>query len=242
MLGVLGLAAVGIFANQLAVVYAVRETGGAHVAMLMGIAPVFAAALAVALGHERLTPAHWIGVAFAFVGAGLVIEGGQGDALAAGSLVGGALGVATAVTWGAYSVFVRPLMERYSAERLSALVVGSGGLMLAVVALPQAGDQDWSAPSTGQWAALGYSLVLALVLTNALWFEGIKRVGASRATLFMYVQPFAGALIALVLLDEPVTALQWAGGVVILVGVVLARSRPARQAVRLRAAAARLRP
>ena len=73
-------------------------------------------------------------------------------------------------------------MARYSAERLSAAVLLVGSAMLIPVSLPQLATQDWGAPNANAWLALGYSLVFSLLVTNVLWFDGIHRVGAARAT------------------------------------------------------------
>ena len=52
------------------------------------------------------------------------------------------------------------------------------------------------------------------------------RIGAARATLYMYLQPFLGALFAAILLGEQITALQVAGGAVIVLGVSLGQLMP----------------
>ena len=50
-------------------------------------------------------------------------------------------------------------------------------------------------------------LVLAtlgpLVLTNILWFRSIHRIGPARATLAANLQPFVAAVLAVILLSEP---------------------------------------
>ena len=223
------LAAVGIFLNQVAVVYAIQKGGAANTGMLMAAAPIIAALLVLLLGHERIGPRHLIGLAVAATGALLVLYGGGG--VGGASLVGWVLGLVTAATFAAYSVLVRPLMARYSAERLSAAVLLMGSAMLIPVSLPQLAAQDWSAPPVNAWLALGYSVVLSLLVTNVLWFEGIHRVGAARATLFIYLEPFCVAIVAMVILHEHVSAAEWIGGVVILAGVLVAR-RPGETADR----------
>ena len=65
------------------------------------------------------------------------------------------------------------------------------------------------------------------MITNVLWFTAIDRVGPSRASLYANLQPFLGALFALLLLSEKMTALQVVGGLAIAAGIVLARRRPA---------------
>ena len=98
-----------------------------------------------------------------------------------------------------------------------------GSAMLIPVSLPQLASQDWSAPTPNAWLALGYSLVLSLLVTNVLWFDGIHRVGAARATVFLYLEPFCVALIAMAVLGEHVSPAEWVGGVVIFAGVLVAR-------------------
>jgi drug/metabolite transporter (DMT)-like permease len=215
------LAAIGIFLNQVAVIYAVQKAGAANVGMLMASAPIIAALLALALGHERIGPRHVLGVAVAATGALLVLYGGGG--VGGAPLIGWLLGLLTAATWATYSVLLRPLLARYSAERLSAAVLLIGSAMLIPVSLPQLATQDWSAPPRNAWLALAYSLVLSLLVTNVLWFDGIHRVGAARATVFLYLEPFCVALIAMAVLSEHVSAAEWIGGVVILAGVLVAR-------------------
>jgi drug/metabolite transporter (DMT)-like permease len=218
------VALTGIFLNQVFTVYAVREAGAAEVAMLMASSPVFAALLVVVLGQERVGAAHWRGLAAACAGVLLVLAGASGVQAGPSPLWGGLLGLGTALTWGMYAVWARPLIDRYSPLRLSAWVALLGAGMLLPFAAPQIASQDWGSIGAGRWAAFLYSLFLALVITNVIWFAAIARVGAARATLFMYVQPFAGALIALVLIGEPVHLIQWVGGGLILVGVALARA------------------
>jgi drug/metabolite transporter (DMT)-like permease len=218
------LAFVGIFLNQVLIVYAVREAGAAETAMLMAAAPIFAAGLALWGGHERPSAAHWRGLAAAFAGVLLVLAGASGSKAGPSPLWGGVLAIGTALTWGMYSVWARPLTQRYSATRLSAWVTLLGAAALLPFAATQLVSQDWGSIGAGRWASFGYSLFLALVLTNVLWFAAISRVGAARATLFMYLQPFVGALIAMLLVGEPVRLVQWLGGGLILVGVAIART------------------
>src|SRR6478672_10287637 len=154
----------------------------------------------------------------------LVIQGGSG--VAGVSLVGDLLAVGAAITWAAYSVMLRPLFGRYSAARISALMVSIGGVMILPFGLPQMHEQDWAGLSGLHWAAWGYSTIFPVLVTNLLYFRALRTIGASRATLYMYLQPFLGALFAAWLLGEQVTGLQILGGAVIVGGVSMGRLMP----------------
>jgi drug/metabolite transporter (DMT)-like permease len=88
-------------------------------------------------------------------------------------------------------------------------------------------DQDWSL-GWEIWALLVFATIGPLVLTNVLWFRSIRRIGANRATLVANLEPFVAAVLAVILLSEPLGLLQVLGGIAIAGGIVLARRRPSR--------------
>jgi drug/metabolite transporter (DMT)-like permease len=55
-----------------------------------------------------------------------------------------------------------------------------------------------------------------------VWNWGLARVGASRAAVFLTVQPIAGALLAVAFLHEPLTAFTAGGGALVVLGLWLA--------------------
>ncbi|HEX5175299.1 MAG TPA: DMT family transporter [Gaiellaceae bacterium] len=216
------LAAAFIFLNQVCFVYGVKLANASTVALLLGATPVFIGLISVVLGLEALAPAFWIGALMTFVGVGLVAAAATGGL---GSSLGGDLiAIATAFTWAAYTVSIRPLMRRYSPYRISALVLAIGWVPLAALALGsgQLADESFSF-GWKVWLGFGYAVVGPLFLTNLLWFTAIDRVGPSRAALFGNLQPFFAVFFALVLLGESLHALEIAGGVLIFAGIAYER-------------------
>jgi drug/metabolite transporter (DMT)-like permease len=216
------LAAGFIFLNQVCFVYGVKLANASTVALLLGATPVFIGLISIALGLEALAPAFWIGALMTFVGVGLVAAAATGGF---GSSLGGDLiAIATAFTWAAYTVSIRPLMRHYSPYRISALVLAIGWVPLAVLALGsgQLADESFSF-GWKVWLGFGYAVVGPLFLTNILWFTSIDRVGPSRAALFGNLQPFFAVFFALVLLGESLHTLEIAGGVLIFAGIAYER-------------------
>lgn len=221
---VLAAAAVGILLNQLSFNYAVDRTTAGNVALILASAPAFAALFASLLRHEHVRPRHYAALGVSVAGVAVVIEGGSG--VAGFSLSGDLLAVGAAVTWAAYSVMLRPLFARYSAARISALMILVGSVMLVPFGLPQTRSQDWGALNRLDIAAWAYSTIFPLVVTNLLYFRALRRIGAARATLYMYLQPFLGAVFAALLLGEHVSGQQVLGGVVIVLGVSMGQLLP----------------
>ena len=218
-------AALGIWLNQITFGYAVKLTPAATVALMFGTLPIFVALLSQAVGHERLRARHYLAAFLSFAGVGLVAAGTAGGV--SGELGGILLGLAAAATWAGYSVAIAPLMRRYSPYRISTVVLLVGCVPLFVTAAHELVAQDWGQPNALAWAGLLYGLVFSLFVTNVLWFTAIDRVGASRAALYSNLQPFFGAVFAVVVLSERFGALQAVGGLVIGAGIVLSRlARP----------------
>ena len=217
------LAALCLWLNQLSFVYALEKTSASTIALILGATPIFAALIGLAFGLERLSRRFWIAAAVSFAGVGLVALGSTSGV--SGDLRGTLLGIATAATWAGYSVAIAPLMERYSASRISAVVLSLGWVLIALVGFPQAAGQDYGL-GWEVWALLALATLGPLVLTNILWFRSLHRIGASRATLVANLQPFVAAVFALVLLSERMTLLQVLGGILIAGGILSARRRP----------------
>lgn len=217
------LAALFIFLNQLAFVFALARTSASTIALILGATPAFAALIGITLGLERLSRKFWIAAGISFAGVGLVALGSASSSVEADAL-GIALGVATAATWAAYSVTVAPLMRRYTASQISVVALGLAWVGILLVGLPQTVDQPldvgWQV-----WTLLVVATLGPLVVTTILWFRVIHRIGASRATLVANLQPFLAAVIALVLLAEKMSLLQILGGALIAGGILTARRR-----------------
>ena len=67
--------------------------------------------------------------------------------------------------------------------------------------------------------------VLNVSVPNILYFTAIHRVGASRAALYTYLEPFLDALFAVLMLGDRVTLLQFAGGAIVVTAIAFGRPR-----------------
>src|ERR671934_202173 len=133
--------------------------------------------------------------------------------------------LATIVIW-AFNITVtryvlthgfRPLA--YASIRYTGAVILAGSLAFALegslaVASPQLAHQDYGLGSL-VWLALAFGIVGPLTLTNVLWYSAIERVGPSRATVLVNLQPFLAAIFAHLILSEHIHGLQVGGGALI---------------------------
>ena len=215
-------AAAVLWVNQIGFVYSLKTTSASVIALIMGATPIFAALIGLAFGTERLPARFWLGAALSFSGVALVAVGTREQL--SGDTRGILYGLGTAATWAIYSILVTPLMRRYSASRISALVLSISWIGILIVGWPQTSSQDWSL-GWEVWVLLVAATLGPLVTTNILWFRSLDRIGPSRATLATNLQPFLAAVVAVVLLGETMNLIQVLGGVLIGTGILAARRR-----------------
>jgi drug/metabolite transporter (DMT)-like permease len=125
-----------------------------------------------------------------------------------------------AFSWAAGSVFARNYPLELPTAMLSALQMLAGGLLMGALALAtgEAHPISWTVPGA---LALGYLALLGSCLSYATYFWLIRTTTPDKLGTIAYVNPAVATLLGWWLLDESLSALQVAGMVVILAGVVL---------------------
>lgn len=215
--------ACGIWLNQVAFTYSLENTTASNVTLLITTIPIFAAIGSFLLGWERPGWRHWTGIAISVAGVALVVvaapqvEGHQSN------LLGDLLALLMAASWATYSLMLRTLMRAYSAPKISLYVTVVGLVLLLPLGVPQLAGSHLAGLSPWQWLLIAYTSVVAVALTNILWYTGIHRLGPSRATVYSYLQPFVGLIFAVLILGESLAVLQLVGGGLILGGILFGR-------------------
>jgi drug/metabolite transporter (DMT)-like permease len=194
-------ALIGITGNQIFFVYALQNSTSSEVSLLMASAPTFAAIFAWIFAGEKITRNYWLSFPLALVGVSLIILTAQGVRLT-GSFLGVGLALLTAASWACYTVIIRPLMSRYSTMKVSAYMTVIGAVTILPFGLPQIHPEKLATAPAHIWLILLYSTFGAVLLTNILWYIGVKRLGAQRTAFYAYLQPFLGVVAAFIILGE----------------------------------------
>jgi drug/metabolite transporter (DMT)-like permease len=188
----------------------------AAVTLLFFIYPVFVTVWAWALGGHL--PARLTIAALVCAVAGAVIVVGAGAGLAIDG-IGVVLALTTAATYSAYLTGVDLLIERTNALT-GAMWVSAGASLGLFVYANVVGH--WQLPSgAAEWGPL---LGMGLASAGAFFFlmEALRRIGAVRTAIVSAMEPLAAAVLGFVFLDESVTLGVAVGGLLILLGAVLA--------------------
>ncbi|NUS62947.1 MAG: DMT family transporter [Saccharothrix sp.] len=173
---------------------------------------------------ERTTPARVAGLLVGFTGVLVVLGAWRGSA--GGVLEGGLACLAATACYGAGFAYTRRFFSGgdHSASALSAVQITCATLQLAVVAPALGGAPSWPGPSAA--VALVVLGAAGTGLAYVLNLGVIRAAGPAVASTVTYVTPLWSTAAGAVLLGEPVGWNTLVGGVIVIGGVLLARSRP----------------
>jgi drug/metabolite transporter (DMT)-like permease len=220
------LGALGMWICGAWVYIGARSTSATNIALIYALSPVFVAFASRLWLHERLGTLQWLGIAMAFAGLVHVVIKGQWQALAQVQFVAGDLWIlACTLSWTLYSILLKRWPTDLSPIARLVLVIAGGVLVL----LPMALIEAWSGLPMTQthwgWKASGLILAAAIFPGAAgyLAFSTLqKELGAARASLTLYLGPLYAAVVAWLVLGEPILAYHAVGAAVILPGIYLA--------------------
>jgi drug/metabolite transporter (DMT)-like permease len=230
-------AAFGIPIQFLLQFHGLALTTVSHASLMVGSMPVLLAAAAALFAGERLDWVGWLALAGSTCGAALIVLGGGRGRSAHGqpSLAGDLLVVASLVTALAWIILSKKLMQTHSPPVVTSYSILAGTAMLAVVVLgpwllsPLTGLKAQPLPfahvSATAWIALALSGLFCTALTTLLWNWGIHHVPASRAGVFLNIEPALGSWLGVRLLGEHLGPYAWAGGALILAAAITLTTR-----------------
>jgi drug/metabolite transporter (DMT)-like permease len=183
--------------------------------------------VAALFGVERLSGRRSAGV--------LVATGGVAIALAAdlaaaphGAWRGDLVMLAGIFCWACYNIWSRPFIARSSPLTFLAGGMGVGAAGLLALAFWRGGLDAVQAFGTAQWLAIAYMALLATPVALWLWIFALNRASPTRVASTMAMHPVGAAMLAALLIGEPVGLDLALGVVAVLAGISIAASEPRR--------------
>jgi drug/metabolite transporter (DMT)-like permease len=222
----------GLVGYNLPVTAGLRWLPAATAGLLLATEPVWVLVLGRFLSGERgerggIRP--WLGSLVAL--AGVAVLAGPGAVGGVGgyrALAGTGLVLAGTLSFGAYTIVLRPLSEEFGAVPATAAstVVGSVPYLAAAGTLPGAGLAHLG---LAVWAELAFLALGSTAAGLLLWNVAVLAGGVTRVSLLLYLEPLISLVGAAVFLGERVSLLMVGGGLLILSGVAVASTgrRPA---------------
>jgi drug/metabolite transporter (DMT)-like permease len=191
-------------------------------ALLGALQPLFTALYLATATRAQLGAGTWIGLLVGFAGVGCVLAprlaaSGTGSITALSAL--SALFSVVAITAGA-------LLQRWLPRidlRSAACVQNVGGTLTAALAVVFVGTIQWDNTPI-LWGALVWAVLVPSVIGTTLLIWMMRHGEATKVTALLLLAPPLAAIQAYLLFHETLSAIQFVGFALALVGVLLART------------------
>lgn len=210
---------------------AIEYTLVSNVSLITSVSPLLTAMLVgVIYKDERPSKGIILGSAIAFLGVGCVIFNSSFNVNI--RPLGDMLALSAALGWAIYSIILRKLNALYSVWFISRktffygiltaipfLFIQPGTFHIGVLARPEV------------WSNLLFLGIVCSMVAYIIWAQAVKRLGAVKASNYMYFVPIVTLVASQLLLDEKITWVGYLGCALILGGVWLGDLMSRRQKV-----------
>ena len=202
------------------------RTTVSHASLMVGTLPVVLAVGASIFAHERLDRVGWAALIVSTTGAALIALSHSASPIHGDtpSRIGDLLIVVSMVISLGWILMNQRLLRDHSPLVVTAYGLAAGTVMLAAWVLPVDGLPPIHI-SLQAWLVLAASGLLCTSSTTLLWNWGLTRVPASRAGVFLNLEPMIGSILGVCVLGDRLGPAAWLGGAMILVAAITLTSR-----------------
>jgi drug/metabolite transporter (DMT)-like permease len=191
----------GVTLNQFIFVKGLSLTTAINATLLITTIPVSTLVVSIALGYDKASLRHFLGIALAAAGVVYLVDPWRAD-FTVQTTLGNLLLIASSFCYGAYIAVSRNLFRRYGALTVITWIFQ----VAALVALPIAGYR-WSTEglrtiSTGLFLAVAYIILVPTLGAYYLNAWAIMRVPPSVVAIYIYLQPLLAFGLAPLVLGE----------------------------------------
>ncbi|MFP4297567.1 MAG: DMT family transporter [Spirulinaceae cyanobacterium] len=216
----------GVFAYNAFFFLGLQTITASRAALIIALNPVAIAIGSVLFLQEKLSGLRWLGVATSVFGASIVISEGNLGALFAGNLGWGEVFLlGCVVSWCAYTLIGKSVMRGLSPLISTTYACVFGSIALALPAIAQGLFADLATLSFPATIGLFYLGLLGSAVGFNWYYEGVRQIGAAKASVFINFVPVSAVILGVLLLKEPLPLTLLLGGFFVILGVFLS-NRP----------------
>ncbi len=232
MAGVCLLGLTGIFAYNFFFFAGLATIDAGRASLIIACNPVVITVLSAWIFGEHLGARRLAGTLLSVAGAVVVISRGAPLQILEGGIgAGEAMIFGCVASWAAYSLIGKVLLKGISPLTAVTCASLSGTVMLFPAALADGLATDLALCRLQDWISLAYLGIFGTVIGFVWYYQGIARIGAGPASLFINFVPVSAIAMAHLVLGESVTASLLVGAALVVGGVYLTCRPPSRKPV-----------
>jgi drug/metabolite transporter (DMT)-like permease len=171
---------------------------------------------------EKINLVKGLGIVISVCGAIIVISRGNINRIFEGGLGLGELYIFCCVLcWVAYSLIGKTVMKDLSPLVSVSYSSTVGAIALLIPAFVEGLTRNITSQSIVDWLCISYLGIFGTVIGFVWYYQGVERIGPTKAGLFINFVPISAILCAFVILREPITLSLAVGAVLVISGVYL---------------------
>ena len=203
---------------QLSYFFAISKIQVAAAILVQYLAPALVACYSMLFWHERVTFLKVLALLLSVAGCYLVV-GGYNLSLLTMNRVGIMWALLSAVAFASTTLLSEKGMHQYNPWTVLAYGFLFSSLSLNIVQRPLSVLSQSYTPT--QWASILYVGVFGTLIPFGLYLAGVNHIRSTRAIITATLEPIAAAFMAFFLLGESLSSLQIAGGLSVIIAIVL---------------------
>ncbi len=133
--------------------------------------------------------------------------------------IGDLILVATGIVWSFYNFVTRKIVNKYATTLVTFYQIVTGAV--AFIPLMLIERKQWQIPTMDSLIALMYLGLFCSIIAFLLYAYGLRKLSSSSAVTLMNLVPVFGVFFSILFLNEPMSLIQFLGGFVVIVGIVL---------------------
>lgn len=223
LLTIAAVAVIGQCLYHVVWMQSLRMTTVANNTLINAAAPVWVVLYNALRGKERLSHPGMVGVLISMVGVATIILGRDSVSIGGDSLPGDLLALLTSLLWALATLLAYVYIVRNPPITAAFWAILFGGIYQSILAIPSLFQLSPESFDPSVWLALTVSGVVSIGIGHIVWYGALKQLGTGRPSIYSYLQPIAASITAVLFLSQPITVWLLAGGVLVMVGVVMVR-------------------
>lgn len=226
MVPVILLGLTGVFTYNVFFFKGLKLINAGRASIIIANNPIFIAILSAYFFKEKLNLIKVVGIIISVTGAIIVISKGNLNEIVQGNIGRGEIFIFCCVlSWVVYSLIGKVVMADLSpiSSVFYSCVIGT--FFLFFPACFEGIFNNFHHYPIMAWLGIFYLGIFGTVVGFVWYYEGIKQIGPTKASLFINFVPVSAVILAFMILDEPITLSLFIGTILVCAGVYLTNKK-----------------
>ncbi|QTA80461.1 EamA domain-containing protein [Desulfonema limicola] len=225
-IAMLFLGLTGVFTYNIFFFKGLKLITAGRASLIIANNPIIITLFSAYLFKEKLNLIKITGIALSVFGAVVVISKGEPWLLLSGSIgLGDFYIFMCVISWVLFSLIGKTILSDISPLVSIAYSSAIGTAALFFPAFSENIIHNFFIYTPIDWLCIAYLGIFGTVIGFIWYYEGIKTIGPSRASLFINFVPISAIILAFFILNEPITLSLLTGAVFVSTGVIMTNTR-----------------